>query len=109
MTDREKKFLPYFIYRPSMYIGEANKCSIVCFIYGLEFGQFICEGKSETESFSSILSKLLEEQYKIKKFATGWSNQVERYAEKNEITFSDAFFELAKLIFPNPPKPADYY
>jgi hypothetical protein len=102
MTDREKKLLTYFIYRPNMYLGETNKFSIISFVHGLEFGQLIY-GEDGSKSFSSALSKLLEDNYRIKGDAIGWSYQVGRYADKKDIPFSEAFLELAKILFPNPP------
>ncbi len=103
MNDREKEMLPYFIYRPNMYCG-AEKESIVAFVHGMEFGQFIHGDEENRNSFSTTLSKLLEEKFKIKRRAMGWIGQVEMYAKKKKIDFSEAFFELSKIIFPSPPK-----
>jgi hypothetical protein len=106
MTDREKEFFPYFIYRPNMYLfGKADEATTIAFIHGVEFGQQIYENKKNHTSFSSTLSNLLENEYKIKKGSLGWSYQVEMYAKKKKIDFSEAFFELSKILFPNPPKP----
>ena len=84
--------LSNFVKRPGMYIPRTDSANIISFIHGYESG---AQGKCK---FSDALSKLLTEKYLIKKYATGWSNQIERYSEKECVSWVEAFSQTASEV-----------
>jgi len=91
MTNKELKTLDLFINRTSMWINPIDKNTITSFIHGFEAG-------TDKKSFTSLLKNYLESEHNIYGSNQGWPNQVLLYAEKNDLSWSDAFFELGKTI-----------
>lgn len=84
MTTKQKDNLNHFILRPEMWIRIPDKDQVVAFIHGVEFGD-------DSVKLTEILSTILEKRYKIKKTATGWPYQVQRFAKKKKLLWFDAF------------------
>ena len=85
MRNIDLQSLLVFLTRMEMYIYPCNKQNIVSFITGYESG---AQGEC---TFTQDLSKKLSVKYNIKKYATGWSNQIDRYSEEKNIQWVDAF------------------
>ncbi|MGH1484986.1 MAG: hypothetical protein ACRBCI_02125 [Cellvibrionaceae bacterium] len=92
MRESDAKSLLAFISRMGMYIFEEDKENIRSFLTGYEVGSL---GEC---CFTEMLSNKLEEKYKIKKYATGWSDQVERYAGQSNIDWQQAFQLVASEV-----------
>jgi len=92
MFKGDVKNLINFVDRPGMYIGITDSTNIISFIHGYELG---AKGKCD---FTELLSGALSEKYKTKKFATGWSNQIERYSQKMGIEWVEAFCSLSSEL-----------
>lgn len=71
-----------------MYIGEVNKDKIVSFMHGADFG------KQNEPYWTKSLKEFISNQFNINGGALGWPNQVEIYAKKNSLDWSDAFKKL---------------
>ncbi|WP_347923685.1 hypothetical protein [Pontimicrobium sp. SW4] len=91
MTIKELKTLDHFIERTSMWIYPIDRNTITSFIHGFQAG-------SDNKCFTSTLKNHLESKHNIYGSNQGWPNQVSLYAEKKEMNWSNAFFELGKII-----------
>ncbi|MCA0133951.1 hypothetical protein [Winogradskyella alexanderae] len=91
MTNKEVKTLEHFFDRTFMWIHPIDRNTITSFIHGFEAG-------SDNKFFTTLLKKHLESEYNIFGSNQGWPNQVRLYAEKKEIDWNEAFFELGKTI-----------
>ena len=89
--DLDKKSLEHFINRMGMYIHPTSKETIVSFIHGYEVGR----GNQE---LTNLISQLLDEQFGIKRKATGWPNQIESYSKKKEINWIEGFKEIMQIL-----------
>jgi len=89
MQKQDVESLLKFLERPGMYIHPTDRTNIISFIHGYEFAT---DGKC---NFTEILSNILIEKYRIKYFATGWPDQIERYSGKNGMSWVESFFLLA--------------
>ena len=89
--------LSKFIERPGMYIPTTDRDNIVSFVHGYEHGT---KGKCK---FTDALSNLLAEKYSIKKHATGWSNQIERYSEEISESWVETFTQTASEVLSQNP------
>lgn len=83
--------ISHFLTRTSMWIYPINETSIVSFIQGFEAGI----GKN---IFTTELTRYLESEYEIYGSNQGWPRQILLYAEKRNITWSEAFLEIGRLI-----------
>ena len=88
MNEDDVKCLSNFLEKPGMYIVSMDKTNITSFIQGYELGT---QGRCK---FTETLSDLLASKYNIKKYATGWSNQIGRYCESNEELWVETFIQL---------------
>ena len=75
-----------------MYIQCSDRKSVEAFVVGYE-----CGASGEC-NFTELLSQNLKDKYKIKIYATGWMDQVERYSKKMSIDWTQAFHLLASEI-----------
>ena len=91
MTNKALKILESFIERTSMWVNPIDRTTITSFIHGFEAG-------TDNKSFTSSLKSHLESEHHIYGSSQGWPNQVLLYAEKKEMNWNDAFFELGKII-----------
>ncbi|WP_167342056.1 hypothetical protein [Nonlabens sp. SY33080] len=91
MTNKEIETLDLFINRTSMWINPIDKNTITSFIHGFEAG-------TDKKSFTSLLKDYLESEHNINGSNQGWPNQVLLYAQKNELSWSNAFLELGITI-----------
>ena len=76
MLEKDLRLLWNFTLRIGMYTGKENKERVVSFLYGYEIG------RGNQCSFIEQLSQSIDENYKIKIKATGWSGQIDMLAEK---------------------------
>ena len=87
ITNNALKTLANFVDRTSLWINPIDRNSITSFIHGFEAG-------TENKCFTSTLKNHLESEHNIYGSNQGWPNQVFLYAEKKEMNWNDAFFEL---------------
>ena len=92
MQKEDVESLSRFVERPGMYIYTTDRSNIVSFIHGYELG---AQGRCK---FTEVFSDNLTQKFKLKKYATGWQNQIERYSESKVLSWVDAFFLLASEV-----------
>lgn len=85
MEEKDVKLLWMFTLRIGMYTGTENKDTVLSFIHGYEIGR---ENKCD---FVGRIIQSIENEYKIKSGATGWSGQIERLAEELETDWITIF------------------
>lgn len=89
MRTIDAKQISQFNTRMGMFICPSNKENVIAFIHGYEYGtQNKC-------LFTKHLKELLENKYQIKYNQFGWPNQIERLAEKREITWMEAYLMVS--------------
>lgn len=88
---REEKY-KHFIKRPFMYISNTDLETVVAFVHGFEIG-------TGEQYLTNSMTKFLEEEHKITKYATGWVGQLNKYAERKKTTFFEAFKEIVLELF----------
>ena len=85
MRDSDINIMSNFLSRMGMYICPSERESVVSFLTGYELGtDGLC-------TFTDTMSSILAEKYKIKLYATGWPDQLERFAEKNKMNWIQGF------------------
>ncbi len=87
MTKDDKILLLRFITHPGMYITIQDKSNVVSFTTGYEMGVKTCD-------FSNLFKSFIEEKFKIKSGATGWSGQIEMLSE----ILSQSWFRTFKQV-----------
>ncbi len=92
MRDSDTKTISNFLARMGMYIYPCDETNVVSFLVGYE-----CGAQNDC-NFTDLLSKKLHGKYSIKKYATGWRDQVQRYSEASGIDWMQAFHLLASEI-----------
>jgi len=96
MKDQHAEILLKFVNRPGMYVLSEDKEHVVSFITGFELG---ATGQCE---FTSILTEKLSTEYGVKAYATGWPDQVERFAKNENCSWFEIFERLTnELLFKN--------
>lgn len=92
MDDWQIDTIQHFLERPGMYITKRDKEQVIAFIHGFEIGS------KGTCDLTTRLSQWIEQQYRIKKKALGWSYQIQLYAEKKSVDWFDGFKELVEEL-----------
>lgn len=91
MKEKEIEILEYLLDKTGLMVYPINKISIINFIYGFEAG-------IGHNTFTSELKEYLEGKYDIYGSNPGWPRQVQLYAEKNNLEWSEAFIKIGKTI-----------
>jgi hypothetical protein len=85
MQKEDLRLLWHFTLRISMYTGKENEGRIMSFLHGYE------AGRNNQCQFIEKLSDSIEKEFKIVSYATGWSGQIERTAQKFETDWVTVF------------------
>jgi hypothetical protein len=92
MTKDNKKIFLHFVTRTGMYINPMDDKNAVSFIHGYEIGtKHRCD-------FTQLISKYIADKYKITQSNDGWSEQIERLAQKLSLSWMRTFKKITLEI-----------
>lgn len=91
MEHTTPELLEFFRLRPGMWIQPINQTTVVAFIHGLEAG-------ANDQRFTQTLKAYLETTHDLYGSNQGWPRQIQLYAEKMDLDWAAAFFELAAVV-----------
>lgn len=92
MTNRDVEILLRFILRTGMFITEVKKGCIASFVDGYDIAR---NGKCD---FSGQISELLENEFNIKRQATGWPGQITAFGTKQKLSWESAFKKIGLRV-----------
>jgi hypothetical protein len=82
----------FFNTRMSMFVCPSDRANVVAFLHGYEYA---AGGGCE---FTKELSRHLESRYRIKCYATGWPDQVDRLAERQSMQWMEVYLLVSSEV-----------
>lgn len=92
MTNRDIEIMLHFITKTEMFTTKDEAGYIISFVNGYEIGR---NGKC---NFTNKMSEILEEEFKLKKLATGWNGQIIEFGKKENLNWETAFKKVSLKV-----------
>lgn len=81
----ETEKILHFLHRPSMYVGNVSRSTIVSFMHGVDFG------RRRQPHWTVLLKEFISTHHQIDGGALGWPNQVCIYSHRHDIDWISGF------------------